>query len=315
MKRNILFLLSVSILLFSCNDSDDLIKRKALIIIHDENITTTNTKSSQHISFETNMDWVAESSESWCKVYPAIGDSSMKGTTLTVSTNEEDEKRSCFITITAGGVSKSVSILQHGNIYWVKEMGTLGLMLDQTQKETIAKMIVKGEINKADFDVMKLEMPTLKYIDLKEVKCEGDKIPDFAFGGYSFNKVITTIILPESIKEIGISAFSNCYGLTGNLTLPEGVTTIGNSAFISCSGFTGLILPDGLTTIGMSAFAYCSGFTGNLTLPDGITTIGGEAFLRCSGLTGDLIISDGVTTIGQQAFEDCSGFTGLILPD
>ena len=317
---NIFFLFSLFILLFSCSDSDDLIKGKALIIIHDENVSITNTENSQYVSFETDMNWVAKSSENWCKVYPAIGDSSMKGTTLTVSTNEEDEERSCTITITAGGVSKSIFLKQHGNIYWVKEMGTLGTMLDQTQKETIAKMIVKGEINKADFDVMKKEMPNLTYLDLKDVKCEKNSIPDEAFGSIftsDINKSLSTIILPQSITKIGRRAFTKCSGLTGALDLPAELTEIGERAFEDCSGFTGtLTLPKGLKKIEDKTFLNCSGLTGPLNLHESLIMIGEQAFEGCKGFTGPLKLPSKLTKISFGAFYDCTGFTGsLTIPD
>ena len=227
-------------------------------------------------------------------------------------------------------------------VYQVTQMGTLGTILNQTQKDTITTMIVRGEINKADFEVMRSQMPQLIYIDLKDVICEGDKIPDKAFGNLSgtANKKIRKIILPHSITRIGTEAFALCTGLTGTLTLPEGLTTIGEAAFVCCRGFTGsltlpeglttigrwafdscsgfngtLTLPDGLTYIGTAAFTCCSGFTGSLTLPEGLTTIGGTAFSSCWGFTGSLNIPDGLTYIGSAAFQSCSGFTSLNLPE
>ncbi len=241
---------------------------------------------------------------------------------LSIAENESEKMRSAKVQIKdkATDLQETITINQMGNVpgvYWVDRMGTLGTILSQTQKDTITTMVVKGEINKADFEVMKSQMPKLKYIDLKEVKCEGDRIPEYAFGYPDANKNISTIILPESITAIGDQAFYDCSGLTGNLILPDGVTTIEEYAFYMCRGFRGnLILPEGLTTIGSSAFGFCSGFTGNLILPDGLTTIGEYAFANCSGFTGDLILPDGLTEIGSFAFWICSGLTGnLILPD
>lgn len=52
---------------------------------------------------------------------------------------------------------------------------------------------------------------------------------------YAFNKSseLTTVVLPNSITELGIGAFNECTGLT-SITIPEGVTTIGNDAFKYC---------------------------------------------------------------------------------
>ncbi|HZK23640.1 MAG TPA: leucine-rich repeat protein [Atopostipes sp.] len=328
MKRNILFLLSLCMLLLTCSDSNDPIKevekKDPFISLKKSNIDFTNEGGSEAILIESNVTWTAKSSASWCTVTPSSGNKSTESITLSASANKDYDNRSCSITIESGGITKTITVNQRGDLpggYWVDKMGTLGTLLNQTQKDTITTMIIMGEINKADFDVMKLEMPKLKYIDMKDVKCKDDKIPNSAFGGNYFNnnynKFINTIILPKSITAIGISAFSNCSGLTGNLILPDGVTTIGNSAFSSCTGFTGdLILPNGLTTIESSAFSVCTGFTGNLILPDGVITVGYKAFYGCSGFTGNLILPKGLSEIGEYAFGNCTGFTGdLVIPD
>jgi len=199
-------------------------------------------------------------------------------------------------------------------VYRVAQMGTLGSIINQTQKDTITTMIVLGVINKADFEVMRTQMPQLRYLDLKDVTCEGEKIPDLAF---YYNESINVIILPHSITKIESHAFCGCTGLTGSLILPSGLTTIESGAFMGCTGLTGsLNLPDGLTTIGEGAFNNCSGFTGSLTLPEGLTTVGTSTFNECSGFTGSLTLPEGLTTIGNYAFNDCSGFTGsLTLPE
>ena len=110
------------------------------------------------------------------------------------------------------------------NEFYVETMGTLGAILSATQKATIETMILKGEINKADFDVMKNQMPNLKYLDLKDVKCEGDKIPHSAFGDNDTNLAnthLTTIILPTDLTSIEGFAFARCSGLKGSLTLSD----------------------------------------------------------------------------------------------
>ncbi len=329
MKRSALFILSLCMLLITCSDSDDPIKeienKDPFITLKKTNINFSNEGGSEAILIESNVTWTAKSYASWCTVSPSSGNKSTGSITLSAPANEEYKDRICAVMIEGGGVTKTITVNQRSNesrVYLVDKMGALGTILNQTQKDTITTMIVKGEINKADFEVMKKQMPKLKYLNLKDVKCEGDKIPDAAFGEYDYNyananKNINTIILPESITTIGENAFSFCSGLTGNLNLPDGLTTIGEMAFVSCSGFTGnLIIPGGVTAIESGAFAGCSGFTGNLNLPDGLTTIGDGAFMGCSGFTGDLNLPDGLTTIESGAFSGCSGFTGnLNLPD
>lgn len=195
----------------------------------------------------------------------------------------------------------------------VAEMGTLGSLFTDTEKTSIRKLTVTGQINEADFAVMYIGMPSLKYLDLSQVTCKDNQIPSFAFAG----KGLRSIILPESITTIGESAFSHCGGLVGDLTIPANVTTIGENAFSECRGFTGsLTLPDTLITIGKKAFYNCFGFTGDLVIPASVTTIGENAFTACHGFTGSLTLPNGLSTIGEGVFSSCYGFTGsLKLPD
>ena len=223
-------------------------------------------------------------------------------------------------------------------VYLVKKMGTLGSILNKTQKDTIVTMIVKGEINAADFYVMK-RMPQLRHLNLKDVKCEGDEIPKRAFAdnnsGIQVSK-ITTIVLPISITTLGEYSFSICSDLTGPLILPDGLTSIGKWAFQDCSGlkgiltipagittlaegafggagFTGVNLPAGLTEIGMATFYLCKSLTG-LTLPAGLKTIGVNAFNSCIELTGDVIFPKSLEIIEKNGFLQCPKVTAYQFP-
>ena len=60
--------------------------------------------------------------------------------------------------------------------------------------------------------------------------------------------------MPDSVTEIGDSAFSNCTGLT-TITIPGTVNSIGEDAFFGCSGLTSItILNTTPPTLGSGAF-------------------------------------------------------------
>ena len=119
-------------------------------------------------------------------------------------------------------------------------------------------------------------------------------------------------VLPDSVTSIGVSAFSDCGGLTG-ITIPCGVTSISDSAFSRCSGLTGVTIPGSVTSIGDFAFSSCGSLT-SVTIGNSVTGIGAYAFYCCSGLTG-ITIPDSVTSIGACAFSFCRSLTGITIPD
>ena len=134
-----------------------------------------------------------------------------------------------------------------------------------------------------------------------------------AFYGCGFTGSLT---IPNSVKTIGGSAFSDCRGFTGGLTIPNSVETIGEHAFYCCSSFTGsLTIPNSVKIIGWYAFYSCRSFTGSLTIGNSVETIGRWAFAFCDGFTGSLTIGNSVKTIEEMAFYYCNGFTGdLTIP-
>ena len=211
--------------------------------------------------------------------------------------------------------------------------------LDYTK---VTNLKVTGEINASDFNFMRNSMKALEALNLKEVTIgetvngRKDEIPMGAMGGTKLNYLVLpdrlkgirssafsdckylvgSLVIPEGVEEIQFAAFSNCKGLDGTLTLPSSLKEIGGHAFSGCSSLTGKIdLPQGIEVIGDYAFCECNGFYGELHLPNSLKEIGIAAFAQCQSLTGSLIIPQGITEIKERAFSDC-GFNGnLFLHD
>ena len=124
-------------------------------------------------------------------------------------------------------------------------------------------------------------------------------VGDDAFnGGFNAGFPITELSLPDSLREIGDSAFSYCKSLT-SVSLPAGVESIGMSAFSGCEQLTALTLGDSLQRIGDGAFSGCG--IVSVSLPESLESLGSGAFANCKGLT-EVTFQGSAPTIDDYAF-------------
>lgn len=120
------------------------------------------------------------------------------------------------------------------------------------------------------------------------------------------------VVIPDSVTEIGLGAFSFCTSLT-NITIPDSVIRVGEDAFLDCSSLTSIAIPNGVIEIGRESFSGCTSLV-RVTVSDSVTAIGDQAFWNCSSLT-NIIIPDGVTEIGKEAFSLCTSLIHITLPN
>ena len=73
-----------------------------------------------------------------------------------------------------------------------------------------------------------------------------------AFRGMDF----TSIVIPDSVQDIGNWAFQNCHNLK-SVRIPNGVKRIGNGTFCVCESLEEIYIPGSVTYIGFDAFDYC----------------------------------------------------------
>ncbi|MBR6600578.1 MAG: leucine-rich repeat domain-containing protein [Bacteroidaceae bacterium] len=119
---------------------------------------------------------------------------------------------------------------------------------------------------------------------------------------YLNGKEVKDLAIPNSVTDIGMSAFNGCSGLT-SVTIPNSVKSVGGWAFHECSGLTSATIQNGVKSIEISAFEGCSGLT-SVTIPNSVKSIEISAFEGCTGLT-SVTINSGVTSIEIHAFADC----------
>ncbi len=102
---------------------------------------------------------------------------------------------------------------------------------------------------------------------------------------YISGSLVTDLVIPDGVTDIGKYAFYGCDSLT-SVTIPSSVQNIGTSAFSGCSKLATVTFAEDsqVSTIGDYAFSSCDSLT-SVTIPDSITTIGDYAFHYCNNLT------------------------------
>lgn len=121
-------------------------------------------------------------------------------------------------------------------------------------------------------------------------------------GAFMGSSSLVSVIIPDTVTEIGYKAFVNCSSLV-SVSIPSSVTKIGYAAFSGCTSLENIEIPDSVESLGESAFESCLALK-SVTIPDGIRTIGKYAFGNCRNLK-CVTIGRSVESIGEYAFQNC----------
>ncbi len=119
---------------------------------------------------------------------------------------------------------------------------------------------------------------------------------------------LTSVFIPNSVKEIGFAAFTDCVELT-SVDIPNSVTSLGASSFSGCSGLESVDIPNSVTSLGGCAFSDCNGLE-SVVIPNSITTLEYGVFQNCSGLK-SVVLPNSIESFESQAFTGCTGLTSI----
>lgn len=108
-------------------------------------------------------------------------------------------------------------------------------------------------------------------------------IGEASFCSGNNRSTITSVTIPNSVLEIGRSAFQDCSNLV-NVTLGDNVNTIKGITFYGCSSLPSIVIPNSVTCIEERAFEYCENLK-SIYLGSGLDTIGNGVFWHCDSLT------------------------------
>ncbi len=159
-----------------------------------------------------------------------------------------------------------------------------------------------------------------------EVPADFDGLPLLGIhaGAFAQRGAMATLVLPDTVTEIGDGAFRGCGALTevsfgalerlgesafedcGSLTAVTGTAKrIGGGAFRACASLTAIDLA-ATVQVGEEAFLDCASLTEADT--SALTFIGKRAFAGCGSLT-ELTLNEKLLRIPDGAFKDCAALT------
>lgn len=170
----------------------------------------------------------------------------------------------------------------------------------------------------------------------------GDQVRRIPGALLAFNESLASVDIPNSVEEIGWSAFQYCTGLT-ELNIPDAVINIDSYAISECTGLKEVTIGTGVEHMELTAFYGCenvetlnfnsidcddlyyydeeegmnylNGFYPNVTsvkFGDQVRHIPGGIIGFNPGLT-EVEIPASVETIGRSAFYDCTGLQNVVL--
>ena len=88
---------------------------------------------------------------------------------------------------------------------------------------------------------------------------------------------LSGLVLPGNLAYIGEEAFKNCINIATTLVIPDSVKEIGKAAFFACYYIETLKIRSGVTQIAEDTFFCCDGVK-KLILSNALTSVGGWAF-------------------------------------
>ncbi len=198
-------------------------------------------------------------------------------------------------------VSLSLSILMIVTLFIPSQMNAYAGVTELKDKATGIVYTTDGVIFRYEGNATNLIIPA------KLGKTTLKKIYEQAFA--LKENILISVTLPDTITEIGASAFAGITSLK-SIKLPSGLKIIDGDAFAECTSLKDVVIPNGVKTIGMGAFYDCKSLT-EINIPQSVTSIGFSAFQDTS-ITA-ISIPSGITNIAAAAFANTK-LKSVIIP-
>ena len=110
---------------------------------------------------------------------------------------------------------------------------------------------------------------------------DGYRVVSIGEGAFS-GRSMKTVVIPDSVEQIGKDAFNNCWELE-SIEIPDSVWYIGSKAFNDCRKLKHVTLPEALKNIESETFRDCTSLE-IVKMGDSLESIGAYAFSNCPEL-------------------------------
>lgn len=137
-----------------------------------------------------------------------------------------------------------------------------------------------------------------------------DSIKEIGAFSFFYCDSLIDVCIPDSVIEIGEGAFSDC-GFLKTVKIGKAVREMGEGVFERCRSLLSVDIPNNIVDIKKLTFCSCFSLM-SVSIPNSVKKIGERAFEGC--ILKSLSIPESVMEIADCAFYNC-GFESLILPD
>ena len=135
-----------------------------------------------------------------------------------------------------------------------------------------------------------------------------DGVREIGEGAFKYCNNLTSVHMPNSVERIGTCCFDSV-GKMKELTLSSNLKVIPRTSFTNCKSLKTLTIPEGIVQIEMDAFALCDSLE-NVQLPSTLHTLERGVFWRCHELR-EFKIPATLYTLGEYLFFDCDSLKHL----